>query len=161
MTSWHGEFAATFFYSRQFFNISEVKLAFLLLLVASTAFCQSPVVGKWKTVDDNTGEVKAIVELYESEGAVNGKILRIFNKEHPDPVCEACDESDDRHNKKIIGMEIIRGLKPESDGYGGGQVLDPENGRVYRCRVWVEQGNLMVRGYWGPFYRTQIWRRSS
>ncbi|MGC3945077.1 MAG: DUF2147 domain-containing protein [Chryseolinea sp.] len=138
-----------------------MKLIFLLLLVASAAFGQTSVLGQWKTVDDASGEIKAIVELVEYKGSVNGKIVKIFNKEHPDPVCEACDEDDDRYRMKIVGMEIIRGLVPDNDGYGGGQILDPENGRVYRCRVWVEDGNLMVRGYWGPFYRTQIWRKSS
>ena len=138
-----------------------MKLTFLLLLVASTTFAQTPVVGQWKTVDDNSGEVKAIVELFESKGTLNGKILRIFDKEHPDPVCEACPLDDDRYKKKIVGMEIIRGLMPDEDGYSGGHILDPENGRIYRCRVWIEDGNLMVRGYWGPFYRTQIWRKSS
>jgi uncharacterized protein (DUF2147 family) len=139
-----------------------VKFTFLLLLLfASRTFAQTPVVGQWKTVDDNSGEVKAVVELFASKGTVNGKILRIFDKEHPDPVCEACAKEDDRYKKKIVGMEIIRGLVPDEDGYGSGQILDPENGKVYRCRVWVEAGNLMVRGYWGPFYRTQIWRKSS
>lgn len=138
-----------------------MKLTFLLLLFANATFGQIPVVGRWKTVDDASGEVKAIVELSEVHGAVNGRIVRIFNKEHPDPICEACDEDDDRYRQKIVGMEIIRGLVRENDGYGGGHILDPENGRVYRCRVWVEDGNLMVRGYWGPFYRTQIWRKSS
>jgi uncharacterized protein (DUF2147 family) len=137
-----------------------VKLIFLLLLVAHIAFSQTPVVGQWRTVDDNSGEVKAIVELFAANGKVNGKIVRIFNKEHPDPVCDACAEDDDRHNKKIVGMEIIRGLVPGNDGYSDGDILDPENGRVYRCRVWVEGDNLMVRGYWGPFYRTQVWRKS-
>lgn len=136
-------------------------MGFLLLLVAKVAFCQSSIIGQWKTVDDNTGEVKAIVELYQSRGVVNGRILRIFNAEYPDPVCDACEETDDRFKKKIVGMDIIRDMKPEEDGYGGGNILDPENGRVYRCRLWLEDGNLMVRGYWGPFYRTQVWRKSS
>jgi uncharacterized protein (DUF2147 family) len=144
----------------QFANISEVKLIFLLLLVTNIAFGQTPVVGQWRTVDDNSGEVKAIVELFVADGKINGKIVRIFNKEHPDPVCDACAEDDDRFNKKIVGMEIIRGLVPDKDSYGDGDILDPENGRIYRCRVWVEGDNLMVRGYWGPFYRTQIWKKS-
>jgi uncharacterized protein (DUF2147 family) len=144
----------------QFANISDVKLIFLLLLVANITFGQTPVVGQWKTVDDNSGEVKAIVELFAANGKINGKIVSIFNKEHPDPICDACAEDDDRYNKKIVGMEIIRGLVPDKDGASEGDILDPENGRIYRCRVWVEGNNLMVRGYWGPFYRTQIWRKS-
>ena len=138
-----------------------VKLIFLLLLVANATFGQASVVGQWNTVDDASGEIKAIVELTEHKGTVNGRIVRIFDKEHPDPVCEECAEDDDRFRKKIVGMGIIRGLKGEDGGFGGGQILDPENGRVYQCRIWIEDGDLMVRGYWGPFHRTQKWRRSS
>ena len=59
--------------------------------------------------------------------------------------------------KKIIGMEIIKDLVKDSDEYGEGTILDPEVGKIYRCKIWVEGGSLMIRGYWGPFFRTQTW----
>lgn len=132
-----------------------------IILICASSYLQPSIEGQWNTVDEETGEVKAIVEFSERDGLFYGRIRKIFNKEHPDPVCEECDEDDDRHMKKIIGMEIVRGLKYDGEVYGGGTILDPQNGRNYRCSIWIEGGNLMVRGYWGPFYRTQIWRKSS
>jgi len=126
-----------------------------------TASAQRDIVGAWDTVDDETGEVKATVEIFERSGAYYGRIIKIMNREHPDPICEECPEDDDRYRKKIIGMEIIRGLKRSDDYYSDGNVLDPQDGKVYRCKIWIEGENLMVRGYWGPFYKTQTWRKSS
>ncbi|HEV7738003.1 MAG TPA: DUF2147 domain-containing protein, partial [Chlamydiales bacterium] len=80
--------------------------------------------------------------------------------EDPDPVCKDCGEDDDRYNKKIIGMEILRDMEKSEDAFDDGSILDPNNGRVYRCRIWVEGNDLKVRGYWGPFYRTQTWLRT-
>ena len=84
-----------------------------------------------------------------------------MNREHPDPICEECPEDDDRYRKKIIGMEIIRSLQKSGHEYADGTVLDPQDGKVYRCKIWIEGENLMVRGYWGPFFKTQSWRKSS
>jgi uncharacterized protein (DUF2147 family) len=120
------------------------------------------VIGKWKTIDDNTGEPRSIVDVFERGGKVYGKITKLFRKpgEDPDPVCDDCETDDPRHMKKIIGMEIIDGLVKEEDEYGSGKILDPENGKVYRCKIWVEDKQLKVRGYLGPFFRTQSWLKS-
>ena len=140
-----------------------MKLIFLplLCLLNSTAYSQT-VVGKWQTIDDNSGEVRSIVEIFENGEKVFGKIVKLFPKptEDPDPLCDKCDSEDPRYNKKVIGMEIIRGLKQEGQEYSGGDILDPENGKVYRARIWLDGKDLKVRGYWGPFYRTQTWRRA-
>jgi uncharacterized protein (DUF2147 family) len=138
----------------------KILLSFFLVL-ANAVYGQS-IVGKWKTIDDNTGEAKSIVEIYEKDGKYFGKIMKIFPdpNEDPDPVCDECDRDDPRYKKKIIGMEIIRGLKKDDNEFSGGDILDPENGKVYRCRLWIEGGDLMVRGYWGPFFRTQTWKRA-
>jgi uncharacterized protein (DUF2147 family) len=135
-------------------------LTFFVLFWFSIAFSQSPV-GRWKTIDDNSGEERSIVEIYEKDGKIYGKIIKLFRKpgEDPDPICDECNEDDSRYNKKIIGMEIITGLKKSGDAYEHGEILDPESGRVYKCRVWLEGSDLKVRGYWGPFYRTQTWKK--
>jgi uncharacterized protein (DUF2147 family) len=135
-------------------------IAVLLLFTATTTFGQA-ITGKWKTIDDNSGEAKSIVEIFEKDGKYYGKIVKIFLEpnEDPDPVCDKCEKDDPRYNKKIIGMEIIKGLEKDHEEFSGGNILDPENGKVYRCRLWVEGGDLMVRGYWGPFFRTQTWKR--
>jgi uncharacterized protein (DUF2147 family) len=136
------------------------RLAILLFLFPVAVFSQS-IVGKWRTIDDNTGEEKSIVEIYEKQGKVYGKVTKIFPEpgDDPDPVCNECDANDPRYKRKIIGMEIIQDMSKDGAAYGGGNILDPENGKVYRCKLWVEDGELKVRGYWGPFYRTQSWKK--
>jgi uncharacterized protein (DUF2147 family) len=79
--------------------------------------------------------------------------------EDPDPICDECDKDDDRHNQKVIGMEFIRGMERHEDTWTDGTILDPENGSVYDCKLWVEDGELKVRGYVALFYRTQTWVR--
>jgi uncharacterized protein (DUF2147 family) len=133
-----------------------------LLILTKTAFGQS-VIGKWKTIDDNSGEEKSVVELFEQNGKVYGKIVKLFRKagEDPDPICDECPEDDPRFKKKIIGMEIIRDMKKSGNEYTDGHILDPEVGKIYRCKIWLEGAVLKVRGYWGPFYRTQTWKKAS
>ncbi|HRI78274.1 MAG TPA: DUF2147 domain-containing protein [Cyclobacteriaceae bacterium] len=120
------------------------------------------VLGKWKTIDDNSGEARSIVEIFENSGKVYGKIVKLFPQpnEDPDPICDKCDTEDPRFKMKVIGMEIIRDLKKQGQEHAGGDILDPENGKVYRARIWIEGKELKVRGYWGPFYRTQTWQRA-
>lgn len=140
----------------------RVILVSILLFSAGLTFGQDGVLGKWKTIDDNTGEARSVVEIVEMNGKVFGRIIKIFprpNKD-PDPVCDKCSPDDARFNKKIIGMEIIRNLTKSGEEYSGGDILDPENGKVYRSKIWKEGEVLKVRGYWGPFYRTQTWHRA-
>lgn len=140
----------------------SVVLFSLVWLVSMTSFSQS-ITGSWKTIDDQTGEVKSIVEIYEKDGRVYGKVIKIFPKpnEDQDPVCSKCSEDDPRFNKKILGMEIIQGLTKNGVEYSEGSILDPEVGKVYRCKIWLESNELKVRGYWGPLWRTQTWKRVS
>ena len=120
------------------------------------------VLGKWKTIDDETNEPRSIVEILERDGKVFGKIVKLFRKpgEDQDPVCDECEHADPRYKKKVIGMEIMREMVLADGEYAGGDILDPNNGKVYRCRIWVEGNDLKVRGYWGPFYRTQTWQKA-
>jgi hypothetical protein len=99
-------------------------LAFILLTASLPAFSQDVIVGKWHTIDDTSLEVRSVVELFERNGELFGRVIKIFPKpsEDPDPVCTECASDDDRFKKKIIGMEIIRGLKKVSDGYEGGNI---------------------------------------
>lgn len=141
----------------------KIKLIILAFYcISSTASAQTSIIGKWKSVDDNTGDPRSIVEIIEREGIIYGKIIKLFPKpkEDPDPVCDKCSPEDARFNKKIIGMEIIKEMSLDDDEYSGGTILDPEVGKVYRCKVWLEAGKLKVRGYLGPFYRTQTWLKA-
>jgi uncharacterized protein (DUF2147 family) len=134
-----------------------------LLVGGLSGFCQSSVLGKWVTIDDNSGEQRSVVELFERGGKVHGRIIKLFPKpgKDPDPVCNECPQDDSRYKKKIVGMEILQGMSKDDDAYAGGSILDPESGKVYRCKIWLEDSKLMVRGYWGPFYRTQAWKRAN
>jgi uncharacterized protein (DUF2147 family) len=136
-----------------------MRLLLCLLLVSTTAYSQLSIIGKWKTIDDNSGKERSLVEIFKKGNSVFGKITHIYLQpgEDPNPVCEECDKEDDRYNKKIVGMEIIRNMKIVDNELTGGNILDPENGKIYRCKIWVEGNNLKVRGYLGPFYRTQTW----
>jgi uncharacterized protein (DUF2147 family) len=135
-------------------------ISIFLLLIPLAASGQS-IAGRWTTIDDNSGKEKSIVEIFEKGGRMYGKIVKIIINpgEDPDPVCDKCPQDDERFNKKIIGMEIIRDMKKDGDEFSDGNILDPEAGKVYRCKLWLEGNDLKVRGYWGPFYRTQTWKR--
>jgi uncharacterized protein (DUF2147 family) len=138
-----------------------MKLLVGLILVSGWCGAQPSIVGKWVTIDDGTDQEKSVVEIFETKGRYYGKIVRLLSADDPDPVCEECPREDDRYLKKIIGMEILSDLKKEGEEYVDGNILDPEDGKVYRCKLWFEGAQLMVRGYWGPFYRTQTWRKST
>ena len=120
--------------------------------------------GTWHTMDDKTGEAKGEIQIVEKEGVLSGRVIKSLRSEPGDK--KTCDEcKDDRKDQTIIGMEIIRGVKPDASGENlwasGGKILDPENGKEYTVKMVPQDGGkkLQVRGYIGPFYRTQIWQR--
>lgn len=132
------------------------KMVFLIMF-SMMIFAQNSIVGKWKTIDDETGKAKSIVEIYEKNGKFFGKIIELFREpnEDQDPICTKCE--DYRKNQKIRGMVIITNLIKKDDVYEDGEILDPKKGKIYRCKIWLENGLLKVRGYWGFIYRTQTW----
>jgi uncharacterized protein (DUF2147 family) len=128
---------------------------------ATLASANSPV-GQWHTIDDSTGEIKSLVVIVEQQGQVRGRVEKLLRKDaDQNAKCEKC--SDDRKNKPILGLEIIRGAKKASSKniWEDGEILDPENGKTYGLRLTpVENGaKLEVRGSIGPFGRTQTWVR--
>ncbi|HNP19069.1 MAG TPA: DUF2147 domain-containing protein [Fulvivirga sp.] len=131
----------------------------IYLIIPCAILAQPSVIGKWKTIDDETGKAKSVVELYESDGELFGKIVKLYREqgEDPDPICDKCPVDDSRYNTKVIGMVIIKNMKKSGDEYEGGTVLKPDEGKIYKCKIWLDKGNLQVRGYWGMFYRTQSW----
>lgn len=144
-----------------------MRLRSSLLLVASalcgaSAMAQMSPVGLWRNVDDNTGEVKAEIRIGENGGVLYGQIEKSLTKDgQGDATCDEC--TDDRKGKPIAGLDIIRGgRKVEGkDVWEGGKILDPENGKEYRASFTPVDGGkkLDVRGYLGPFWRTQTWNR--
>jgi len=132
-----------------------------LLVVFFSVLAQAQtVLGVWKTIDDETGEAKSYVTLYKENGKVFGKITKLLQKDPETTFCDAC--KDYRKDKKVQGMVILTDLKQSGNYWKGGKILDPNNGKIYTCKIWLDSKNsdkLNVRGYIGPFYRTQEWFR--
>jgi uncharacterized protein (DUF2147 family) len=139
-------------------------LGIFSMMLFVSAPVSKPITGNWKTIDDETGKPKSIVNIYKkSDGKLYGKIIKLFREkgEDQDPICDKC--TDYRKNKKIIGMVIITGLEKDGDEwYADDAILDPNNGKIYDCKIWLDEDNpdlLQVRGYIGWFFRTQTWER--
>lgn len=138
---------------------TKIFLLFTILFTIST-YSQKTIVGKWKTIDDSTKEAKSIVEIYKLNNEYFGKITTILNEADKDKVCIKCKGVD--KNKPIEGLVIIKKLSKDDTMYVDGTVTDPENGKTYTCKIWLDENNndvLNVRGYIGFFYRTQKWKR--
>ena len=133
--------------------------AALLLFVVGVAQAQNTPVGVWKTIDDDTNREKSWVRIREASGIVSGTVDKLIDASEQDAVCEKC--SDGRRGQRIVGMSIIDGLTHVDDVWEGGHILDPDNGKLYRVRLKpIDEGRkLEVRGYLGPFFRTQTWIR--
>ena len=122
----------------------------------------SDLIGQWQSFDDHTNELRAIIKIEQQGQKLNGKIDKVLDPDaKPDERCDLC--VDDRKGQLMLGLEIIRdvNLMPEGDVFKGGKILDPEEGREYRLTLQLDPKSkeLLVRGYWGPFYRTQVWKR--
>ena len=133
----------------------------ITLLVSGPATAADSPLGKWNTVDDKTGKVVSEVQLYYQGGKVYGKIVRLTNPtdENGKPkICTKCQGAD--KDQPIVGLVIIKDLTPDKDRLKGGTILDPADGKVYRAEVWTEGDQLKVRGYLGPFYKTQTWTKA-
>ena len=135
-----------------------------LLMAATAAFAQATPTGLWKTIDDADGKPRSILRIEENAGRYEAVIERLFPRagEPADPVCDKC--SDERKDKPLQGLVLIRNAKQSADDkelFEGGDITDPENGKVYRLRLKPLEGGkkLEVRGYIGPFYRNQTWVR--
>jgi uncharacterized protein (DUF2147 family) len=133
------------------------------LLSPVLAFAQATPVGLWKTIDDDGKTAKSLVRISEQGGTLVGSIDKLLDPKDPgDSKCDKC--SDDRKDKPVVGLQIIRGVKADGDGvWGHGEILDPNNGKTYRTRLKPVDGGkkLEVRGYIGAplFGRTQTWVR--
>lgn len=118
-------------------------------------------VGLWRTVDDRTGKARSVVRIYEEGGRLHGRIERGFDPKEQDRVCDKCE--DERRGKPLRHMVILRNLKAEGGEFVDGDILDPDNGTVYRCKMRLDESGrkLVVRGFVGVslFGRSQVWER--
>ena len=132
--------------------------AFAFTLLASAAMAQSPL-GQWKTIDDETGEPKSVVEIYEQGGRVYGKIVQLLPPGRS-TICDTCEGP--YKNKELIGAVILKDLRQDGDTWAGGSITDPKNGKTYKAKMSLDGADrLNVRGYVGMpvLGRTQVWHR--
>ena len=131
----------------------------IAMFFATTICAQTPILGEWITVDDNTGEQKSVVKIYKADnGKYYGEIINLFGD--PTSVCTECEGAD--QNKPIVGLTIIRDMQLVGDELKNGKVLDPDNGKFYYAKVYIKDGKLVLRGSLdkaGLLGRSQTWIR--
>ena len=136
-------------------------LTILALFISMAFYGQgNSVIGKWKTIDDETGKPKSVVEIYENSGKIYGKVVDILDADKKKNLCTNCPGAD--KNKPVMGLVIIKGLKKDGSEYNGGKIIDPVSGKTYKCFLALDGNDkLNVRGYIGLslFGRTQTWQR--
>jgi uncharacterized protein (DUF2147 family) len=139
--------------------------AFATLCLALPAWADTPSpAGLWRTIDDKTKQPRSLVRIVEVNGTYEGRVEKILNRQpddDPESLCREC--KGERKDKPVIGMTILWNLRKDGDHFGGGEILDPKNGKVYRCKMEVIEGGakLNVRGFIGVSLigRTQTWIR--
>ena len=143
-----------------------MRMAFIAAALFGTcipaAWAQDTPVGLWRTIDDATGSAKSLVHISESGGVLTGRVEQLLDPAQAQRRCTAC--SDERKDQPVAGMTILRNVRPEEPGqWGGGDILDPNNGKLYKVRLRPEEGGsrLVVRGYVGlpALGRNQTWQR--
>ena len=140
--------------------MKKILLTFSLIVLTVITASAQDVIGKWKTVDDETGKPKSVVEIYKENGKIYGKVVEIVDPTKRDATCIECPG--DAKGKPIMGLVIIKDLKKDGKEYNGGTIMDPNNGKVYKSYIELDGANtLKVRGYIGfsLLGRTQTWTR--
>ena len=120
---------------------------------------QDDIVGIWKAVDHDDNIAKAYIEIYRTNGRYHGKIIDLLQRPD-DTVCPKCPGK--KQNQPLVGMDIVEGLKPYKDYWSYGEILDPEDGKTYKCNVYLESADkLRLRAYLGipAVGQSQYWYR--
>lgn len=139
--------------------MNKIFICVFILFNVTLTYSQS-VIGKWKNIDDEDEKAKAVIEIYEKSGKINGKINEIVDPKDRNKLCINCSGED--KNKPILGMVVIKGLHKDGHEFNSGTILDPKKGKLYKCYITLESKDVLkVRGYIGfsLFGRTQYWYR--
>jgi uncharacterized protein (DUF2147 family) len=133
---------------------------FSFVLITQLAMGQKQIVGIWKNLDDEDGKEKSHIEIYEKDGKLKAKVIKLL----PNATMKICSECKGAlKNKPIEGMEIVWGLKKYTEKeYSDGEILNPKNGKIYSCNILLETPDkLKVRGFLGfsMIGKTQYWYR--
>jgi uncharacterized protein (DUF2147 family) len=154
-------------------TLSFSALFIICFFINTSVSAQTSINGKdsagiWKTIDDETGVTKSLVEIYKKGNTYNAKIVKLLDKQtllnmgekrFEDILCKKCP-LDHGKNEKLLGLEIIWDMQKTARKYKGGKVMDPADGKTYSCTMWMEDENtLKVRGWLTILYRTQTWYR--
>ncbi len=134
---------------------------FLLLFSISLVTNSQSIFGKWNSFDEDTNEIESVIEIYKKDGKAYAKIIEITDPERKNATCIKCKGK--RKDQPILGMDILTGLKKDDDEWSGGKILDPKNGKEYKCYIKLKDNNtLKLRGYIGISLigRTAIWKRA-
>ena len=143
--------------------MKQLIAALTLRAYSGLVMAQATPVGLWKTIDDETKTEKSLVRITEAGGVLSGRVEKIADPSKQDSTCDKC--TDERKDKPVVGMLILRNAKPDADkpAWEGGEILDPNNGKVYKLRLSLADGGkkLDVRGFIGfaLLGRTQTWLR--
>lgn len=130
------------------------------MALMTTSLKAQGVLGKWHSIDPDTGAKESVIQVYKDGSKLYGKIIEILKEEDKDKKCIECTGKD--KNKPIEGLVIVRGLSKEGDEWTGGKILDPKNGKLYKCYISLEsEDKLKLRGYIGfsLIGRTEYWYR--
>ncbi len=143
--------------------MKKITISLIMFFSSILMITAQNITGIWQTIDDETGKARSEVQIYIKDNKLYGKVYKLYKEkgENQDPICTHGD--DYRNGKKIIGMQIITGLTKDGNEWEGDDaIFDPESGKVYDCKIWIDEDNknlLQVRGYIGFFFRTQTWKR--
>lgn len=141
-------------------SLFALALSAIVSVQADQPAAAATVTGQWKTIDDETGQPKSVVEIYEENGKLYGKVVEIFDPAKKAALCNECKGAD--KDLPVLGLVIIKGLSKDGNDYSDGDILDPKNGKLYSCTLSLENPDqLDVRGYLGfsLLGRSQTWHR--
>jgi uncharacterized protein (DUF2147 family) len=148
---------SNFLYTVQ--RIASLAVVFLLCSFSQLAAQQKKVIGTWKAIDNGTNDVRVHVQIFEFEGKLYGKVVKLV-KSSNDQRCTICPG--ELRNKPLLGMMVLEKLQLQNGFYQNGKLLDTQSGRWYSCQMWLKEEDpdiLVVRGFLGFIYKTQYWYR--
>lgn len=142
---------------------------FFGFFVISNSYANNEISGKWKVIDDRSGVVRSIIQIYKNTNETySGRVLKIYpelGKSKPyNQTCSKC--KGELKDQPIVGMEILFGFKKNSkneDEYIDGRIIDPDAGEVYKCKMKISKNSrrLTLIGYIAisQLGRKQTWIR--
>lgn len=139
-------------------NLKLLTLALFSCMFISQLQAQD-IFGKWEVTNDK-GKINSIIEIYENGDEVVGEVVRIMKEEDRGRRCEKCEGA--LKNRPIEGLRVIHGFEKDGDEYTGGTLIDPDSGKEYKGKIWLDENDpdkLKVRGYLAFFFKTKTWNR--